>query len=352
MLLAVIYYDLLGLPCGLGGKESSCNEGDLGLIPGSGRSPGGGNVNLLQYSCLENYMDRGVWQATVHGVTKSDEHSLFVLVTNTHAYTHTLWLIMVTVIQTYKFPYFEAVLQGLGCGLCPPPKAPGLLIQLIQLSPRPLLPWHLPRVRSAKANRKGQRRSCIHQLLLCTKIITKMQGFKMKTVSLIHGLLFWAGSADLCWILLRHVLSPGRVAGGLMGWDVHSHVWKLVGYWSGIGWLLAEALSFQQASCIFFTQLFQGCKDGKIRSYENFKKIFIYLAAPGLSYGMQNLQFPNQGSNLGPLHWEGGVLATGTHQGTTCQYKNFPSLSMEITHSFGQTQFLMEDSWLLRICGY
>ena len=56
MLLAVIYYDLLGLPCGLGGKESSCNEGDLGLIPGSGRSPGGGNVNLLQYSCLENYM--------------------------------------------------------------------------------------------------------------------------------------------------------------------------------------------------------------------------------------------------------------------------------------------------------
>ena len=67
---------------------------------------------------------------------------------------------------------------------------------------------------------------------------------------------------------------------------------------------------------------------------------------------MQNLQFPNQGSNLGPLHWEGGVLATGTHQGTTCQYKNFPSLSMEITHSFGQTQFLMEDSWLLRICGY
>ena len=71
MLLAVIYYDLLGLPCGLGGKESSCNEGDLGLIPGSGRSPGGGNVNLLQYSCLENYMDRGVWQATVYRVPKS-----------------------------------------------------------------------------------------------------------------------------------------------------------------------------------------------------------------------------------------------------------------------------------------
>ena len=88
MLLAVIYCDLLGLPCGLGGKESSCNEGDLGLIPGSGRSPGGGNVNLLQYSCLENYMDRGVWQATVHGVTKSDEHS-FVSLSDQHTCIHT-----------------------------------------------------------------------------------------------------------------------------------------------------------------------------------------------------------------------------------------------------------------------
>ena len=52
-------------------KESACNAGDLGLIPGSGRFPGEGNGNPLQYSCLENPMDRGVWQATVHGVTKS-----------------------------------------------------------------------------------------------------------------------------------------------------------------------------------------------------------------------------------------------------------------------------------------
>ena len=44
---------------------------DAGSIPGSGRSPGEGNGNLLQYSCLENPMDRGAWQATVHGVTKS-----------------------------------------------------------------------------------------------------------------------------------------------------------------------------------------------------------------------------------------------------------------------------------------
>ena len=48
-----------------------CNAGDLGLFPGSGRSPGGENGNPLQYSCLENPMDRGAWRATVHGVTKS-----------------------------------------------------------------------------------------------------------------------------------------------------------------------------------------------------------------------------------------------------------------------------------------
>ena len=52
-------------------KVSSCNEGDLGSIPGSGRSPGEGNGNPLQYSCLENPMDRGARWATVHGVTKS-----------------------------------------------------------------------------------------------------------------------------------------------------------------------------------------------------------------------------------------------------------------------------------------
>jgi len=49
-------------------KASSCNVGDLGSIPGSGRSPGEGNGNPLQYSCLENPMDRGAWWATVHGI--------------------------------------------------------------------------------------------------------------------------------------------------------------------------------------------------------------------------------------------------------------------------------------------
>ena len=47
------------------------DSGDAGLIPGSGRSPGEGNGNQLQYFCLENSMDRGAWQATVHGVTES-----------------------------------------------------------------------------------------------------------------------------------------------------------------------------------------------------------------------------------------------------------------------------------------
>ena len=52
-------------------KNLPANAGDVGLIPGSGRCPGGGHGNLLQYSCLKNPMDRGAWQATVHGVTKS-----------------------------------------------------------------------------------------------------------------------------------------------------------------------------------------------------------------------------------------------------------------------------------------
>ena len=52
-------------------KKSACNAGDPGLIPGSGRFPGEGNGYPLQYSCLENPVDRGAWQATVHGVMKS-----------------------------------------------------------------------------------------------------------------------------------------------------------------------------------------------------------------------------------------------------------------------------------------
>ena len=56
------------------GKESACSVGGVGSIPGSGRSPGEGNDNPLQYSCLENPMDRGAWRATVHGVENSQTH--------------------------------------------------------------------------------------------------------------------------------------------------------------------------------------------------------------------------------------------------------------------------------------
>ena len=52
-------------------KKSACNAGELSSTPGSGRSPRGGNGNPFQHSCLENPMDRGAWQATVHGVAKS-----------------------------------------------------------------------------------------------------------------------------------------------------------------------------------------------------------------------------------------------------------------------------------------
>ena len=56
---------------GLDDKESACNARDQGLIPGSGRSPGEGNEYPLKYSCLENPLIRGDWQATVHGVSKN-----------------------------------------------------------------------------------------------------------------------------------------------------------------------------------------------------------------------------------------------------------------------------------------
>ena len=82
-----------GFPSDTVVKNPPANTGDAGLIPGSGRSPAGENGDPLQYSSLGNPMDRGAWQAAVHGVTESD--------TNEHAHTHTLlvWL------QLYKNIY-------------------------------------------------------------------------------------------------------------------------------------------------------------------------------------------------------------------------------------------------------
>jgi len=60
------------IPGGSDGKEFACNEGDLGSIPGSERSAGEGNGYPFQYSCLENPMNRGAWQAMVHGIIEWD----------------------------------------------------------------------------------------------------------------------------------------------------------------------------------------------------------------------------------------------------------------------------------------
>ena len=74
-MLVMVFNHLLTGQCGLSngseGKESACNVGKLSSVPGSGRSPGGGHGNPLQYSRLENPMDRRVWWATVSGVTLS-----------------------------------------------------------------------------------------------------------------------------------------------------------------------------------------------------------------------------------------------------------------------------------------
>ena len=71
----VLYMLHLGFPGGLVGEESACSAGvagDVGSILGSGRSPGGGHGNPVQYSCLENSMNRGTWWTAVHGVAESD----------------------------------------------------------------------------------------------------------------------------------------------------------------------------------------------------------------------------------------------------------------------------------------
>ena len=68
------YFRRVGVPGGSDSKESACYAGDPGSIPGLGGSLGEGNGYPLQYSCLDNFMDRGAWCATAHGVTKSWTH--------------------------------------------------------------------------------------------------------------------------------------------------------------------------------------------------------------------------------------------------------------------------------------
>ena len=66
----MIFLVLKGFPGGSVGRKSACNAGDWGLIPGLGKSPGERNGNSLLYSCLEDLMDRGAWQATDHGIAR------------------------------------------------------------------------------------------------------------------------------------------------------------------------------------------------------------------------------------------------------------------------------------------
>ena len=66
-----VEHGFIVLDCGSDGKESACNAGDLGLVPELGRSPGRGHGTPLQYSCLEDPMDRGAWRAKAHWATKS-----------------------------------------------------------------------------------------------------------------------------------------------------------------------------------------------------------------------------------------------------------------------------------------
>ena len=94
-----------GLSRWLGGKESTSNARDMGSIPGSGSSPGGGNGNPLKYSCLGNSMDRGTWWATVGGVAKSRTQLSNWAATTTNVYK-TLWYRkeIVNVVSHLLFP--------------------------------------------------------------------------------------------------------------------------------------------------------------------------------------------------------------------------------------------------------
>ena len=99
----------MGFPGGSAVKNSPANAGDMSSIPGSGRSPGEGNGNPLQYSCLENPKDRGAWQATVHGVAETDatERQL-------------MHMLLVTKLQTlgfFRFPLMSFFSSGVPHGI-------------------------------------------------------------------------------------------------------------------------------------------------------------------------------------------------------------------------------------------
>ena len=95
--LCVYFCSVLGFPSDLAGKESTCNSGDVGLIPELGRSPGEGNGNPFQYSCLRNPMDRGVWQATVHGVARVGTTECLITSTSYNHEGHDIFILMIII---------------------------------------------------------------------------------------------------------------------------------------------------------------------------------------------------------------------------------------------------------------
>ena len=93
------YQLVTGFPGGSDGKETACKARDLVSIPGSGRPPGEGNGNPLQYPCLENPMFRGAWQSTVHGVAKSWTRLSNFTITITKLRMKKMWFLIFVLIQ-------------------------------------------------------------------------------------------------------------------------------------------------------------------------------------------------------------------------------------------------------------
>ena len=111
-----------GFPGGSDVKVSACNAGDLGSIPGWGRSPGEGNGNPLQYSCLENPMDGGAWWATVHGVAKSWTRLSDFTFTLLYVYIHIYSLLHIYIyIYTYIYIWKEGIKEGMNIHMYPFP---------------------------------------------------------------------------------------------------------------------------------------------------------------------------------------------------------------------------------------
>ena len=98
--LLIFQHSIGGFPGSSDGKEPACHVGDPGSILGSGRSPGEGNGNPLQYSCLENAMDRGAWWATFHGVAELDT-------TDTNTFTLHTYILFTDLPTQYNIIYLS-----------------------------------------------------------------------------------------------------------------------------------------------------------------------------------------------------------------------------------------------------